>query len=61
MNEQLIQSTISSLGETIAQLNITLSMERAQFGQLVEELEATKAELEKLKTSNKTEEAIDNE
>lgn len=61
MNEQLIQSTISNLGEIIAQLNITLSMERAQFGQLVEELEATKAELEKLKASDETKEAIDNE
>ena len=45
MNEQLIQTIITNLGNTIAQLNIDLAAERAQIKQLVEELEQMSAEL----------------
>ena len=62
MNEQLIQTIITNLGNTIAQLNIDLAAERAQTKQLVEELENMSAELNKLRAVNEsTEQVIDNE
>ena len=62
MNEQLIQSIITNLGNTIAQLNIDLAAERAQTKQLVEELEKMSAELNELRAANEsTEQVIDNE
>lgn len=47
MNEQLIQTIITNLGNTIAQLNIDLAAERAQIKQLVEELEQLREEVQK--------------
>lgn len=62
MNEQLIQTIITNLGNTIAQLNIDLAAERAQIKQLVEELEQMSAELNELRATNEsTEQVIDNE
>jgi len=62
MNEQLIQTIITNLGNTIAQLNIDLAAERAQTKQLVEELEQMSAELNELRAANEsTEQVIDNE
>lgn len=62
MNEQLIQTIITNLGNTIAQLNIDLAAERAQTKQLVEELEKMNAEINELRAINEsTEQVIDNE
>ena len=62
MNEQLIQTIITNLGNTIAQLNIDLAAERAQTKQLVEELEKMSAEINELRAVNEsTEQVIDNE
>lgn len=62
MNEQLIQTIITNLGNTIAQLNIDLAAERAQTKQLIEELEKMNAELNELKVANEsTKQVIDNE
>lgn len=62
MNEQLIQTIITNLGNTIAQLNIDLAAERAQTKQLVEELERMSEELNELRAVNEsTEQVIDNE
>ena len=62
MNEQLIQTIITNLGNTIAQLNIDLAAERAQTKQLVEELERMSTELNELRAVNEsTEQVIDNE
>lgn len=62
MNEQLIQTIITNLGNTIAQLNIDLAAERAQIKQLVEELEKMNVELNELRAVNEsTEQVIDNE
>lgn len=62
MNEQLIQTIITNLGNTIAQLNIDLAAERAQTKQLVEELEQISVELNELRAANEsTKQVIDNE
>lgn len=47
MNEQIVQSVISDLGNTIAQLHVDLAMERATVKELVKELEEAKKTIER--------------
>lgn len=61
MNEQSIQLIISNLGETIAQLHVNLSIEKANLKQLAEELELTKQELINLKQTIIEKEEINHE
>lgn len=48
MNEQAIQSIVSDLGYTIAQLHIDLATERANVKELAKELEQAKKTIESL-------------
>ena len=48
MNEQIVQSVVSDLGNTIAQLHVDLAMERATVKELVKELEEAKKTIERL-------------
>ena len=46
MNEQIIDSTISQLGNTIAQLSIDLAVARATSEDLLKKVQELEAELE---------------
>lgn len=48
MNEQMIQSIVSDLGNTIAQLYIDLATERASVKELAKQLEEAKGQIAKL-------------